>query len=208
MVKHASDRGGGKRLSKRFVFQNTEPYGPCSTTLHRFRLFSTSDCTNVPIKRLFENKTFEKVHCTSLCVCVLVARVLGHRCASSACAAGLNTEYNERKRNVFFRFILQLRASLGVCMLCMTHSGLSYSYHSNCNSCEVIVMCPHPQFVLPRRRLHPPLDGSRPEMVCLRSTICALITSPGLHSKPGTSAIPNQSGRGLGEPQAAHLCLH
>ena len=82
--------------------------------------------------------------------------------------------------------------------------GLSYSYRSNCNSCEVIVMCPHPQFVLPRRRLHPPLDGSRPEMVCLRSTICALITSPGLHSKPGTSAVPNQSGRGLGEPQAAH----
>ena len=48
--------------------------------------------------------------------------------------------------------------------------GLTYSYHSNCNSCEVIVMCPHPQFVLPRRRLHPPLDGSRPEMICLRST--------------------------------------
>ena len=42
-----------KRLSKRLVFKNTEPF--C-------RPFFTSDCTNVPIKRLSENKTFKKVH--------------------------------------------------------------------------------------------------------------------------------------------------
>ena len=40
-------------------FQN----GLCSKTLNRsVRPFFTSDCTNVPIKRLSENKTFKKVH--------------------------------------------------------------------------------------------------------------------------------------------------
>ena len=68
--------------------------------------------------------------------------------------------------------------------------GLSYSYRSNCNSCEVIVMCPHPQFVLPRRRLHPPLDGSRPEMICLRSTFALSLQAQGCIQSPARPPSP------------------
>ena len=106
-------------------------------------------------------------------VCVLVVRVLGHRCASNACTAGFKRVCSiQIKRNKTKRFILFYFPAAGHSLrrLHAMHDapGLSYSYRSNCNSCEVIVMCPHPQFVLPRRRLHPPLDASRPEMICTR----------------------------------------